>query len=498
MFSVTLAVTTAVVAGRPHAIPLHAHRVHQPAHSKVLTALNGDIPADGAIFPTAMYYAFVQVGSPPHDFAVGLDSGSGDLFVEGKGCSGCTTGGPNAQYDPSSSSTSTPKGSFHHSYKTCNMQNPSATCTLSGNMYYDQVSLGGFGPVQVKVGAIQSQTTNFDTKKVVGGLMGLGGFDGEDVLATLANAGKCDRIWGLCMYEGRKSNGTMTVGGVDSNLADGPITYVPNNGFIYDTVDVASMSVNGQTIAVNDGAILDSGTNILLLSPKVFSQVQSGMCADSSLAHCSELWATKCFSLSEAQVDKYPPLKLQLKGVTLEMSSREYLFQNSPVASTPGQYCLGIRNGGSTGFIIGASTMKNYYVVIDRKNSRIGWGKVNKRTCGSGSPAPAPTPTPAPSPTPSPTPSGSYHYGQPPCLDDEVEVQLGPGSVCAAPCGSASDCPSDVPAGTLATPQCDLLGNSQCGLKCGRDAGCPDGAICYKTPLSLTGNCVYSSSVSLV
>jgi len=503
MFSQTFAFSVAAVVAVPHVVLLHAHHNHQPPHSKVLTALNGgnDIPADGAIFPTAMYYAFVQVGSPPRDFAVGLDSGSGDLFVEGAGCAGCTLGGPNAQYDPRSSSTSTPKGSFHHSYKTCNMQNPSATCTLSGNMYYDQVSLGGFGPVQVKVGAIQSQTENFDTKKVVGGLMGLGGFDGEDVLATLANAGKCDRIWGLCMHEGRISNGTMTVGGVDEQLADGPINYVPNTGFIYDTVDVSSMSVGGKMIAVNDGAILDSGTNILLLSPKVFSLMQSGMCSDSSLAHCSDLWGTKCFPLSESQVDHYPTLQLQLNGVTLEMTSREYLFQNSPVATSSGQYCLGIRNGGNTGFIIGASTMRNYYVVIDRKNSRVGWGKVNKKTCGAtGSPTPVPTPpTPTPpSPTPSPTPSGSSHYGQPPCKNDEVEVQLGSGSVCAAHCASASDCPSDLPAGTKAAPQCQLLDNSRCGLKCGRDAGCPDGAMCFKKSLSLTGNCVYSTSAILV
>jgi len=263
------------------------------------------------------------------------------------------------------------------------MKDPSATCTIYGTQYYDQVSLGGLGPVQVKVGAISSQTDNFDTKKVVGGLMGLGGFDGEDVLATLANAGKCDRIWGLCMFEGRNSNGTMTVGGVDTALADGPIQYVPDSGWIYNTVDVSSLTVGGQQIHVGDGAILDSGTNILLLGSSVYSRTHQAMCSDSSLKNCDGFWSNKCFDMSEAAVDKYPPLKFQLDGVELEMTSRDYLLQGSPIAASAGQYCLAIRNGGRTGFIIGATTMKEYYVVFDKKQQRIGWGKVNKKTCGS-------------------------------------------------------------------------------------------------------------------
>lgn len=371
-----------LAAAAPHVLPLGAHREHRPARTS-LKGVGPDIPADGAIFPTAMYYATVQVGTPPRDFAVGLDSGSGDLFVEGKGCMGCTLGPPNHQYDPAASSTSKAGSSFHHSYQTCSMKDPSATCTLYGTTYTDQVSLAGLGPVQVKVGAISSQTDNFDTKKVVGGLMGLGGFDGEDVLATLVQAGKCEHVWGLCMHEGRSSNGTMTVGGVDETLAKETIKYVPDTGFIYPNFAVSSLSVAGQEVSVKDSAILDSGTNILLLGSSVYSNTQSAMCSDASLANCAGLWANKCFEMTDAEVDSYPTLTFHLDGVSLEMSSRDYILQGSPVAESSSQYCLGIRNGGRTGFIVGATTMRNYYVVFDKKNSRIGWGKVNEETCGS-------------------------------------------------------------------------------------------------------------------
>merc|ERR1712048_1388850 len=216
-----------------------------------------------------------------------------------------------------------------------------------------------------------------------GGLMGLGGFEGEDVLATLVKQGKCDRVWGICMHRGTHSNGTMTVGGVDAQLSDGPINYVKDSGFLYSSVDVASLTLGDHQIHVGDSAILDTGTNVLLLGSSVFNQVHQAMCSDKSLVNCEGLWENKCFDMTDQQVDQYPPLKFQLDGTVLEMSSRDYLLVGSPLAASAGQFCLGICNGGRTGFIIGDTTMRNYYLVFDRKNGRIGWGKVNKKTCGS-------------------------------------------------------------------------------------------------------------------
>merc|ERR1712187_1110083 len=79
------------------------------------------------------------------------------------------------------------------------------------------------------------------------------------------------------------------------------------------------------------------------------------------------------FDMSDAEVGRYPPLKFQLDGLELEMTSRDYLLRGSPIAASAGQYCLAIRNGGRTGFIFGATTMRNYYVFCDKKERRIGW-----------------------------------------------------------------------------------------------------------------------------
>ena len=213
----------------------------------------------------------------------------------------------------------------------------------------------------------------------------------ENVFAQLVAGNKCDNVWAMCMYQGKKSNGTITIGGVDPLLST-DMTYVPDVGFSFHSVQVKSLTLgaginaSSASIQVNEAAILDTGTNILLAPTKVMKALQAAMCVDKTLASCNAFWSNTCVAITEAQVDAYPDLTMNLDGVDLVMTSRDYLLKGSPVASSADQYCLGIRDGGSaggTGFIIGDTTMRNYYLVFDLAGKKIGWGKVNKDNCGS-------------------------------------------------------------------------------------------------------------------
>mmetsp|Transcript_32655 Transcript_32655/g.78487 ORF Transcript_32655/g.78487 Transcript_32655/m.78487 type:complete len:449 (+) Transcript_32655:78-1424(+) len=148
----------------------------------------------------------------------------------------------------------------------------------------------------------------------------------------------------------------------------------------------------------------------------------------------------------------------------------------------------------------GSSWGVSGYVMIQR-------GKGGAGECGilagppsypviSGSPAPGPSPGPAPGP--SPTPSSS-HYEKPPCQSDETEASLtGTGGSLCAPSCSGGSCPTDVPAGVTATPQCalqDQSGNQFCALICSDDSQCDQsgGASCslIQPPI---GVCTYPST----
>jgi len=395
-----VAMAVAVVdAGAVFTMPMHKKMTMKPPHSRVAAMLGGNgssIPADGSVWPTAIYWCFAQVGTPPVSFPVAIDSGSGDLDISGKGCDGCVTNPPNKAYDARSSSTSRPvfPFKFSNSYQTCDLKDPTAVCTIEGSLYTDQVSLAGIGPVEVQLGSIEKQTSNFDQFKEIDGVMGFTEGGKKNVFAQLVANGKCDNVWSICMYEGTKSNGSITIGGVDPRLSDN-VQYVPDAGVGFHAVEVKSMSLNGATgshtvsssIPVNQGAILDTGTNVLLVPSSVRRELQSSMCQDSSLASCSALWGGQCLSLTLAQVAAYPDLSMQLaNGVELKMTAADYLLLGSPLASAPNEYCIGIKDGGSaggSGFIIGDTTMRNYYLVFDLAEHRIGWGPVNKASCGS-------------------------------------------------------------------------------------------------------------------
>mmetsp|Transcript_44963 Transcript_44963/g.95864 ORF Transcript_44963/g.95864 Transcript_44963/m.95864 type:complete len:468 (-) Transcript_44963:80-1483(-) len=143
----------------------------------------------------------------------------------------------------------------------------------------------------------------------------------------------------------------------------------------------------------------------------------------------------------------------------------------------------------------GASWGVNGYVKVLR-------GKAGPGECGIKMQAsypvvkgtPGPSPGPSPPPAPPPAPPSSSHYEKPPCQADEMEasVQGSNGEVCAPHCDDAP-CPTDVPAGTRAKPQCilqDQSGSKYCGLACFFSSGCPTGSTCARVG-GIMGLCVY-------
>jgi len=89
----------------PRTAHLGVSTIHSPPRSRV-AARSGNgtsIPANGAVWPTAIYWTMLQVGTPPQAFPAAIDSGSGDLDIAAKGCTGCVTTPPNNAYDSEAS-----------------------------------------------------------------------------------------------------------------------------------------------------------------------------------------------------------------------------------------------------------------------------------------------------------------------------------------------------------------------------------------------------------
>jgi hypothetical protein len=230
-------------------------------------------------------------------------------------------------------------------------------------------------------------------------VVGFTGGGSEDVFAALVASGACDNVWAMCMHAGAHSNGTLTLGGVDGRLSDGPVVYVPDVGTGFHSVHVAKFTLGFSSssaavsnvasvdVPVDKAAILDTGTprhrhhipaicrsahaeraplslhrsppqlwplvthpigiprslsspsatagtNVLLLPPALLSALGSAMCANTSLPQCSALWDNQCVSLTDAQIDLYPSLALELSNTTLHMTPRDYLLLGSPLGAS--------------------------------------------------------------------------------------------------------------------------------------------------------------------
>lgn len=106
----------------------------------------------------------ISVGIPPKEYNVDFDTGSSDLFLPGPTC-GSSCGG-HAVYDPSTSSTSTDRGqSFSLTY--------GDGSTVSGEQYYDTVSVSGLTATSQVLGAATQYSSGFESSNFPpDGLMG--------------------------------------------------------------------------------------------------------------------------------------------------------------------------------------------------------------------------------------------------------------------------------------------------------------------------------------
>ena len=154
----------------------------------------------------------------------------------------------------------------------------------------------------------------------------------------------------------------------------------------------------------------------------------------------------------------------------------------------------------------GASWGEDGYIRMVRGKNMCGLAQRASYPTGAKTVSPTPPSPPVP-PTP-PSPPATTHYGDPAsgCLSDELEVTIQgvDGDFCTPTCSLFKTCPTDVPEGVTAQPQCALQDSASnkkyCALICSptlpisnqkaADDQCGENASCKSVQLGI-GICTY-------
>lgn len=408
-------------------------------------------PLHGSLTALGEYYVTLTFGGQPIN--VQIDTGSSTMAVPLRECTNCRKGG--RALDLSRASTSafivscdSPLCSANICTFGCGACSPTTPCCgknakpacsfqlryadgsgTSGALVRAIVAISSLETPLV-FGAMLEETSSFANDKV-DGIFGLAYKSlacnpscVTPLLDTLVQSAKVQHdIFSICTS---KEGGILSLGGSNSNLYNGSLTYVPLQTFRIPTfyyVSIEGTTVGGKSVNLPQFtfAIIDSGTTLVVLPTQTFHALRDhfqtnycnvpGLCpggqarqvvphpyyphskqpaegidhkiGTNSVHEEALTWFQPgyCVRLTEAELDLLPTISIRLEGYSLVIEPRVYMIPHyvTKAFQTHLYYCLGIQPlDGLADVIIGDTVLRKYFVEYDRENSRLGFAVAAK------------------------------------------------------------------------------------------------------------------------
>ncbi|XP_031264704.1 aspartic proteinase-like protein 2 [Pistacia vera] len=380
-------------------------------HGRLLQSSGGvvDFPVAGTFDPflVGLYYTKVQLGSPPREFNVQIDTGSDVLWVSCSSCNGCPgTSGLQIQlnfFDPQSSSTaslvscSDPRCSLGltSADSVCSSQKNQCGYTFqygdgsgtSGYYVADllhldtivQGSVNTNSSSQIVFGCSTLQTGDLTkSDRAVDGIFGFGQ-QGMSVISQLASSGLTPRVFSHCLKGDSAGGGILVLGEiVEPNIVYSPLVQSQPHY----NLNLQSISVNGQPLDVNPsvfatssnkGTIVDTGTTLAYLTADAYDPLVNAI-TSSVLQPVRSILSkgNQCFIVTTSIAGIFPQVSFNFAGgASLVLNPQDYLIQQNSVGGAA-VWCIGFQKiQGQT--ILGDLVLKDKIVVYDLAGQRIGW-----------------------------------------------------------------------------------------------------------------------------
>ncbi|KAF9321561.1 hypothetical protein BGZ91_004508 [Linnemannia elongata] len=310
-----------------------------------------------------VWYGQISVGIPARTFTVLFDTGSADLTLPGSHCGSSCSG--HTLYDPSSSSAAQDLGRTFELIRDEGAKD-------SGEQFTDTVSIGGLTAAKQTIGVATQYSSGLESNQFpVDGILGMAfesisSFQALPVAQPLIAQGQMDKP--VFSFKLAASGSELYLGGVNGALFTGNFTYTPviQQGFWQANVD--GIQGNGQTILSNIDAIIDTGSNMISLSPseaKTFHDALGGTDASSTVG--LGFYTFPCNS--------FPSVSFTFRGTSFPMSLET--LNLGPTSSGSSDCVSSIRGDATSSFaVIGTSFLQNVYTSFDIGKSQIGFAKL--------------------------------------------------------------------------------------------------------------------------
>ncbi|KAK9068595.1 hypothetical protein SSX86_012710 [Deinandra increscens subsp. villosa] len=388
-----------------------------------------DFPVQGTYDPyrVGLYFTRVQLGSPPKEFYVQIDTGSDVLWVSCSSCNGCPSSSglqiPIQFYDPSSSSTAS---LIHCSDQRCSLGAESLDSSCSGSndqcsykfQYGDGSGTSGFyvsdqihldtivgdstssnASASIVFGCSMTQTGDLTkSDRAVDGIFGFGQ-QGLSVIAQLSSQGVAPDAFSHCLVGSGAGGGILALGQIiEPSMVYTPL--IPSQPHY--NLNLLSISVNGQMLSIDPsvfatssnrgGTIIDSGTTLAYLADEAYDPfVQAITQSVSQSVRPLMSKDGQCYLVASSTPEIFPTVSLNFAGgASMILRPQDYLLQQNSVGGAA-LWCIGFQKSRGQGItILGDLVLKDKIVVYDLGGQRIGWANydctssVNVSTTSSG------------------------------------------------------------------------------------------------------------------
>ncbi|KAJ3744093.1 acid protease [Lentinula detonsa] len=321
------------------------------------------------------YLATIQMGTPPQDFLILMDSGSADLWVGSESCQSTAGGGCGSHTFLGTASSSTFQDSgkqFAVTYGTGN---------VAGTIITDNIAVAGLNLTGHQFGVADQESDDFaDNSVPFDGLMGLAQSSlSEQGVPTppesLASAGLIsDAItsFKISREADDLNDGEITFGGLDATKFDAStlttFDNVNTDGFWEGAMD--SVTVDGtDTQLTGRTAILDTGTTLIVAPPDdatAVHQLIQGSASDGQGG-----FTVPCTTNAS--------VALSFGNTAFAIDPRDIAFQPVDPNDPTGDCISGISSGeigAATEWLVGDVFLKNAYFSVDVGNNAISLAKL--------------------------------------------------------------------------------------------------------------------------